>query len=203
VDEVEALVIKNWDLIEKAVRSFKKKYGFPERVRSDLESAAGIALWRAAKQWNKVGDFRSYALNYLRWRMVDEIRTLAGRSLSERERRKTITLNRRYPNDSDYIELQDLIVDEICIDPEDLMVADDRLNGLLTSLPNDRQREVVVRTLLGDTEREIAKALGVTESRISQILSNIRLHWNLELGGGELWQRHPSTEPASPTGSWR
>lgn len=150
------------------------------RWRADAESAALYGLWQAARRWNGTGDFRAWAAMRVRGAVADALRQLTRRS------RQRVTCECKgtdldcricngtghpfpVPNESlDILETQDHMPVLASPEPDEDCSADIRQLALVTL--TGQQLQVVLLILDGDRYRTIASALGVSESRISQIM---------------------------------
>lgn len=174
--DVERLVAEHIPLARRIAGWWSRRV--PATLREEIESAALLGLVQAARRFEPPGDFVAYAGARIRGAIQDEIR----RHMPAGQRRR----DRGSPPPSPTLSLDQLIEDgtagaaEACAwSPED---ASDQLDGrraladlapLLRRL--DRRQRLVVRlNAEGRTERAIGEILGVTESRVCQILRSAR-----------------------------
>lgn len=123
-------------------------------IRQDLIQDMSVGVWRALPKWRGDAPLRSYVARVAQNHGVDHI----SRAMSRRES-----------------ELIDVHVDPAA-DPErsaDLDQRRDRLLQAVRRLPVG-QRQVVVLSLEGFSQREIADVLGLEENTINQRLSRAR-----------------------------
>ena len=134
--------------------------------RDDLESIGYEALCRAAARWRRGGGAteRTYAIHYCRWAIISAIRVAPGGS---RSRPSAVSFWEPVGG-----EFDDLVLADILAGPgEEALFREVQRRALydgIAALP-DRMRTVVVSRLQGDQFREIARQLGVSDSRAKQI----------------------------------
>ncbi|GHA80197.1 RNA polymerase sigma factor [Cognatilysobacter bugurensis] len=122
--------------------------------RQDLVQEMGVALWRALPQWRAQASLRTYVARVAQNCAVDHVMRHAGRG---------------------FVELEDVHVDATA-DPVAQAEGDQRRARLLDAvrrLPIG-QRQVVVLSLEGFSQREAADALGLEENTVNQRLSRAR-----------------------------
>lgn len=218
--DADALVHEHLDLIDTVAWDVVRKCRVPDRGFDDVWSAAGLALVLAARGYDPGRGNPEYVRHYLRKKMfflvIDELRLLNGRRLVNGNPGGQYEMNRSMMSlnihssgndgDSNERELLDTVEDPGAqIDFEkagDL----DEIRGFLKRLPTARVREIILRRLAGESMREIGERFGITESRVSQIVSKIGLieleeeevEEAKEWGKEELWDG-----PFSLDVSWR
>lgn len=178
--ESDALIEANLDLPGVVSAALIKKYNFPPRLWDDVHSAAGLALVLAARKFNGQSDPRVYLYWKMRYLVIDEIRlVLQGRKGSQKSEhaRRTMSLNRHATGkdgDSNESEAVDFIEDVRAQLDFDKMGDDEFVREFIDGLRDDREREIAIRLANGDTMRQIGDRFGITESRVSQIVSTIK-----------------------------
>ncbi len=153
---------------------------FPQVL--DPEGAASLAVVGALDAWEKSGRTRSRFQGLLgrvlRRRLVDQVRTAAGRPGSARARAGApVSLDGllEMPDGSDRS------------DPSDQEAAAERLAEIFRRVPlTDREHEVLcVLYLCGGRHASAAEVLGLVESRIFQVVQSIRA----QIRRAGLWPR--------------
>lgn len=147
------------DLIDQVVNHVSSRYGFDSRWRDEMWMAAAECLVvEAANADPTKGRVRGYLANKMKFAIINDIRARHGR---RPESLKRTTREVEYEDHVTHVD-------------DDLLVADELLHAVLANCHDDRDREIVIRTALGQTLGEIAAILGVTESRVSQLLTRAR-----------------------------
>lgn len=141
-------------------------------IRDDLLSDALLGMVTSAPRWNPdLSSAASYLGHRAWWAIIDGQRDrMPVRRHAWRQGIRVaddLPAEQQPPISSDY--LHDAGYDPGALDPNlEAVVEDDKLVWLLSILPA-RQRDVVVRTVLGDELlHEVADDYGVTESAICQ-----------------------------------
>lgn len=149
-----------------AVDNIKLAYCWAERFRrtnpgfdrDNLRGDAVVALWRAALAFNpslghkfsKIAN--AYILNDLRWCVS------RGHAMKRRA-----TFAEMSPND--------IIAPTDWVDTEESVDSDDFINHMLAKLPSEKQQIIVRRVVYGEDQKVVAKTLGISPQRVSQIWS--------------------------------
>lgn len=176
--EVERLIRDNLGLVHLIARRFKAPHPYDH---DDLYEAGVIGLIEAAKRWDARdgrATFASYAGLRVRGAIVDWIRANAwgfnrkgaqhGAELPRSLDQPVKVNGSGGENHGEPISLHTLIPA-----PADDVSDPDRTRALAVLLP--RERYVVLAVEQGYLLWEIGEQLGVTESRVSQILTKARL----------------------------
>lgn len=157
----------------------------------EAESEAGLILTLAMQNWNpELCSLKTYLHARVRLRLIDRARQLGGRSRSGRPRRPEARLMTDLAEEADAREsghgrLEDALFRSREPWPGSRLEQEDAVRELLRGLSAD-ERFVLRRAAEGQPMREIGRALGVSESRASQI----RL-------GAERWLRERESERAT------
>jgi RNA polymerase sigma factor (sigma-70 family) len=161
---VDTLIEANFDLIEKSVRWTARRYGFRSHLLDEMRSAAGLALVQAAR---RVRTDVEYPRPYLYGAMVNSIIDAVRGELGRRPgsiRSRTCSL---------LPETEASLV-ATAGDPVLRVEAEEALREILATCPNDRYREVLLRLANGESASSAATRLGVTESRVYQMVDKMR-----------------------------
>lgn len=157
---------------------------------ADTEALEGVALEALAKAvgtFNGTGDFASYAAGKAWWALLDHARSESIYSRPEHEKRKRgdkiVTRHGHEVLPISFLSMQGLMpgtdsleVAEVVAAPDDEYAETDaridrqRMLGRLDA----RTRFVVLARAWGYSTDEVAEALGVTPSRVSQITATPR-----------------------------
>lgn len=149
----ERLALDNLDMVKKVVSHVLKGSRPPACVdREDLEGYASIGLVKAANSYDpsRNDNFQAYAFMVMRGAVVDYIR-------------QTIML-------VNFTSIEEARQIAACEPPTSDVIAIARMRrsfGLL----NDRERLIVELFSTGMTQRDAGHALGISESRVSQIMA--------------------------------
>lgn len=178
--EQQALFDGHRDLAERVARSVANRHGFLNGLDlADYLQVATVGLWDAVLAYRpELGRFTSYAWRRMHGRVLDEIRDAdeVGRSRRARGvRGPTVSLDHPlFGSDGDrMLAVRDLVASSVLSQRrEGLEAMDLMLRGL------DQVARVVVylTQVLGLEQVEVAHVVGLTESRVSQILS-ASMHW--------------------------
>ncbi len=154
-------------------RGFRKKV--PSWVKTcDLESAARIGLWDAVSRADPVAPetFRWYASVRIRGSIQDELRRHDW--LPRRERGRARPSAVLYFEQLSHEEGQSSVRVELDFDDDiDARRNADLLKRAMLSLPA-RDQEILQLTLQGMKQLDISRKFGVSEARISQLLSRAK-----------------------------
>lgn len=165
-------------------RSVARRHGARSHA-DDLTSAALERYVELAATFDPESfpgaDERGYFAQRMKWACIDYLRTLNGRHASTRRRRQTVSLDAPLAGDTT-TSFGDQLVDPSG-DPCARWVDTDHAASAVRRLRRDlRHRrtdvhEVVVLSVLRDptlTYADIATALGLTPSRVSQVMQEVR-----------------------------
>lgn len=165
-EDIEFLVQENWCWAQSLARSW-----WIHNEVVEAESAAGEGICLIAAKYVDRGvsvPFRTYAYIRLRSYLIDEWRKRQGRNERIRDRRRSVSMFEKvggYEN----IEYVDCVSD----DREPEMGFQLEVMEYLDYFPREAQT-ILVAVAAGWNQNEIADEWGVTESRISQILTRAR-----------------------------
>ena len=179
----EALV-EWYPMVERIAHRAAATYGLPASVdASDLVSCGVLGL---AEAWDRFDPergvaFEAYAIPRIKGAVIDAIRAADWVPRKARQRaRETgesvaflVSMDEDHGSESgDGMSAADRLADEQLPQPgAELMVAEDKreLIGTLNRLPERERMIVTLHYFEGVPLQEIAKSLGVTESRVSQL----------------------------------
>lgn len=200
------------DLADISVSAAINKYRFPYYLRDDMRGEATLSITRALKNMSRYSE--QYLIVAGIRGCVDAFRYEVGRTKNGEEPSDKLKAVKRphslnkvvVPTSKDGGEELELI-DTIASDgpgPGDAIEFVDEVKTMMAKIPVARHREVALRTANGETEAEIGRAMGVSESRISQILSQVRKRLE-EPGEVDRWAQEliPVARTNSLTVSWR
>lgn len=149
----------------------------------ELRSAAYVGLIVAARQFDPARGvkFTTYAFNWIDHHLryhhaTDKMQTGWSRDASNAEKLEGKTGQQRRVYIGQFPDKENKHGDPILFDPvgespdyvDDLMQREQR-DFVLSQAKTERERDILVRRMRGDTHREIGKALGVSGARIHQI----------------------------------
>lgn len=153
-------------LARRAVTGFLRGRKLPLLEEEAMVSDAAHAIWRAASRWDGRGERIPYLLQRARFGIIDGLRERYGRSGSHRYK----GVAKQWPLD---------VVDEARTDtpkadfsPESVLGLKHLVDALATG--DVRLRRILAGLVAGESKREIAEELGVTPSRVSQLLRRVR-----------------------------
>jgi len=172
--ESNRIVEENSDLVGLVKGRFMQLYGY-RRHSDEVESAVALALVEASRKVDLSGgrsSVRGRLVREMMWDVLDTLRSQFGKAGSARATIKFLSIHAQLSDESEIDEWE--FADPNVVVDADGAIYEEMLHELLGSCPNDRYREVVLRTVSGETEREIAERLGVSESLISKMLTRIR-----------------------------
>jgi RNA polymerase sigma factor (sigma-70 family) len=185
-------------IVNKSVAAVLRKYRVPEHMKFELTSGAQLSVSKAYRRFEDRYDasFDKYLMVAGMRGCVDVLRETLGRNRNEVRRRIYNARPIEYTTkDGETVEME--IADDPVFDPFEELVRMDGLRELIATIPPGRSREIMLRLADGQTMAQIGVHFGVTESRISQIVTKVRRM----LEGGEKWS--PQSDPFSLSGSWR
>lgn len=141
----------------------------------DLVQAAMLGILRAREGFTEdKGSWANWSAYFIR----NEIRDLIGIK-NARLPPLVLSLDAPIAEDSDETRL-DLLPDETAPNAEDVAEFNDLqrcVREAVARLKNEQQRQVVRRTRLGgESGRDVAAALGVTQARVNQLWNSARQH---------------------------
>lgn len=151
-------------------------------VADDVTSDALLALVMLAGKYDPEGTphgtFREYLSSRLRHRVIDLLRQRTGRTHSGRfEARKSVrrpvSLDTFLNADGDTVSLADTVEDPDSSEAFMALELAETMREAAASL-TDRQLQIVRLYASGWTMAKIGAQLGVTESRISQVMCDVR-----------------------------
>jgi len=134
----------------------------------DLLDEGQVLLLEVGRRWDpdRGIDFTPYVIYHLRFRMIDYIRTLTGRN------REKFHLRRPKATDPHYYKFERLRFEEGGFSE---IEEKDFVRSLFENPIFDHQERHVMHLFMeGMNHRRVGEALGVSESRVSQILKSIR-----------------------------
>lgn len=174
--EAERRVERHWGLVELCTRYVARKYRFDPRWWPEMESAAGLALWRAAREYDGTSNERGYLFQKIEWAILDELRAVIGRKGSAKAEFRLFSIDVFTSEDESVWDSSSGCLPEPLRDnrSQQQIDYDHTLDDLLASLPNDRYREIAVRTAAGEDEPTIGAHLGVSAARVSQMLRLVK-----------------------------
>lgn len=203
------------DLADMAVNSSFRKYRFPRYLEEEMRSEALLSIARALRNMTRHSE-RYLVVAGING-CIDVFRREWGRGRDGEEPsdelravKRTRSLNKTvYTSASggmeEVIELIDTVPAD-CPSPGDAIEFVDEVKTMMAKIPVARHREVALRSANGETEAEIGRAMGVTESRISQILAQVRKRLT-EPGEVDRWEQEQipvaTVRTNSLTVSWR
>jgi len=172
--ESNRVVEENSDLVGLVKGRFMQLYGY-RRHSDEVESAVALALVEASRKVDLSGgrsSVRGRLVREMMWDVLDTLRSQFGKAGSSRATIKFLSIHAQLSDEGETDEWE--IADPNVVVDADGAICEELLRELLGSCPSDRHREVVIRTAYGQTEFEIARHMGITESRVSQMLSKVR-----------------------------
>jgi len=177
-------MIEWYPIVERIARRAVASYGLPASVdASDLVSCGVLGLGEA---WDRFDPergvpFEAYAIPRIKGAVIDAIRAADWVPRKARQRARengeqlVALVSMDQDHDSEYGERMstaEKIADDRLPEPgAELMVAEDKreLIGTLNRLPEREKMIVTLHYFEGVALQDIAKSLGVTESRVSQL----------------------------------
>lgn len=163
----------HFDLVEVVGWRVINKWRFPARLHDDIFSAAGLALVNAARKWERSAkdrEVRGFLFYHMFFDVLDDVRDKIGRRGSAKANAKTVALTKANPEDEEYDWLGD---PNAHVDFEKVGDAE-VLRDFLDRLPDDRYREIALRLVYGESQREVGERFGITESRVSQMTKRMQ-----------------------------
>ena len=133
----------------------------------DLIEAGRVGLWKAWKSFDGRGSFGGYAAVRVRGEMLDELRREDYMSRHRRDRDESfpeqISMSQLRRDDSSKVGLEGSVRDDDELESRDVM---DRVCRGMSA-----EDHLIVKCVLveGCTHREASRAIGVSESRVSQL----------------------------------
>jgi RNA polymerase sigma factor for flagellar operon FliA len=179
----EALV-EWYPMVERIAHRAAASYGLPASVdASDLVSCGVLGL---AEAWDRFDPergiaFEAFAIPRIKGAVIDAIRAADWVPRKARQRARetgesvaiVVSMDEDRGSESgDYTSAADRIADDHLPEPgSDLIASEDKreLIGTLNRLPERERMIVTLHYFEGVPLQEIAKSLGVTESRVSQL----------------------------------
>lgn len=160
------------ELIEEYYREvqFAAKDWFPRD--HDISEEAVVILVELAREYVELEDppdFRAFLFSRMRYRLYDLYRVKYGRSESARERRRKVRQPKPIPFDIDGVDWHPVEPTRPYQQIEDRMWIDHLIDKM-----TDKERFIVAARIAGWRLNDIAKVFGVTESRISQLRSELQ-----------------------------
>jgi RNA polymerase sigma factor (sigma-70 family) len=184
-------------IITNAVHRFRRRCpgSLYTQEFDELKHEAWLLLPKVEAEYDEkrcAGNFMKFAIQRLSWRLFDLARskTWAPRSVSEADRRKQMSIAPVGTSEEFTIDDLDRYNTE---HPANDLIEQDALRGLAdrleSVLPANYRKEFELYYVHGLTMKETGKALGLTESRVSQKLTVARriIH-----------ERFPDGEGATP-----
>jgi RNA polymerase sigma factor (sigma-70 family) len=147
----------------------------------DIIQMARIGLWEASIKFDSTkSNFKTYAINHIRWTVLKELRYVTQDIYSKRESERLKNDNRvplksfdkkLKSDDDEKATLYDLIDNkDIVCDVEGMVI----VNDLINSIKDETNKKVARLLFKGHKAIDIAPMLGVTRKRISQRVQQIR-----------------------------
>lgn len=150
-------------------------YRWPGLEKDDMHGVAYEALCHAAIDWNVGGgDFSSFAFQRCWYRVIDWLRTAGPIKRSGKRRpREVAWIEEGFGTDGDFLDrgppTEMILHERLEDDFADVLIGRQFVNHCFEKL-NPREAHVLRATLVdGRTLDSVAREMGVTESRISQI----------------------------------
>lgn len=169
-----------WPVCLMAARSFRKKRSMPMDVLPDLQMDAAVGLLRAIDTWDPaLGPFGPHAWRRCQGAILDALRD--DDHLSRDHRRKLNaagaagTWTEKAVSYDAHLADQPGWLDTMGVDGDfaDRVALVVDVAGEIAALPQ-KHRDALVRKMTGGSASEMAARLGVTESRLSQIVSEAK-----------------------------
>ncbi len=172
-------------LIQIIVHQFKKRTSTQEDI-DDLTQIATIGLWRAQKRFDpSKSAWKTFATQIAQWALWDHIREVDW--LSRLDRRRATENRTAVPKfgplpvpttrgsrmGGQFLPDRDIAGDDIP-DPGDRSQLREECDRLLTGLKRRERAIVHLYAFEGLTMGEVGQAVGLSESRVSQIISRLR-----------------------------
>lgn len=176
-DEQRTMVEENMGLVYQAVRDlFKGVYEYEDLVQV---GCVGLCLAAICYKPEMGIEFSTYASTCIRKQILrhNQIWSKQKRDLSKESYSLDEML--RSATDTFGVTHKDLLVSPQNV--EDEAIADDLMNVVM-SLPNERQRQVLLWHIGGYTLNDIGEHIGVTRSRVGQILEDARRNVRRRVG---------------------
>lgn len=203
------------DLADAAVNAAMNRHRFPRYLRDEMRGEATLSITRALKNMTEYSE--QYLIVAGVNGCVDAVRYEWGRGRNGEEPseelkavkrpyslNKTVNLHESKGNGEEFE-----LIDTIAADgpgPGDAIEFVDDVKTMMAKIPVARHREAVLRYANGETEAEIGLAMGVSESRVSQILAQVRKRL-AEPGEVDRWAQEQipvaTVRTSSLTVSWR
>ena len=147
-DNFETFVLSNSVLFY----SFTKRYVSKQHIIEDIIQDCYVKLWDNIDNLGHISDAKLYVFSMIK---------NAALNFNKREQRTQLTDNiEEHFNPEDHLHPSDSFIDEIFEEE-----ANTALAKALTTLPN-KQRKVILMSLRGYKNAEIASMLGVTEDSV-------------------------------------
>lgn len=168
-DEQRTMVEENIGLVHQAVRDlFKGVYEYEDLIQV---GCVGLCLAAICYRPEIGSNFSTFASTCIRKQILrhNQIWSKQKRDLSK----ESYSLDEMLHSATDTFGVahKDLLASAQNV--EDEAIADDLMDAVM-SLPNERQRDVLLRHIGGYTLNDIGEHIGVTRSRVGQILEDAR-----------------------------
>lgn len=176
--EQQLLVFEEAAYVRSVAIAMSNEMRVSETVRDEIISDAYYALCKLVKTYDKQIAFHYYVMTAIRYRIFDEIRFRFGRQDARRKNNvKWSTTHPIYLSQTLTFEeggetafLDSLLGGEVDYGFSIIDCVDEINEILDTDLFDSKIREIVYRRLNGESMIKISMSMGISESRVSQIL---------------------------------
>lgn len=136
---------------------------FPSQYREDCYWMALLSIWRRRDQWDQRVPYRKFLFTVAYYGIIDEVRLLLGR------------YRRELAVPIDWSETRSHPVTQYMLPEHEVVDMDTSVSHLVAGCTELEQR-IAQRLAEGASKQQIAEELGVSPSRISQMLRPIKRH---------------------------
>jgi RNA polymerase sigma factor for flagellar operon FliA len=162
-----ALIAEHTEMVKKIAGMFMRK--LPSHVRfEDIYQAGMIGLWKATRDYNPTegASFSTYAGIRIKGEIMDEIRAMSPLPRHGHEKYKQVEFNERDCDDID----QSIALHDPCKQLEKQQITQSLMHEIAKLPP--RKARIFALFHSGLVRREIGDLFGVSESRISQLMTS-------------------------------
>lgn len=189
------MAVEHYDLVEPVARSLSRRCPW---LHDELVSAGNEAIVRGANEIGDADDARAWLLTAVYRDCFDWLRGYYGKSGTTRNAvALALSLDAPVVADGELVLGETIPAPDVRQADFDLLLAE-----ILDACPNDRYREIVLRTIAGETSALVGIRLGVSQGRVSQMLTTLRQRIEhdacIEPGGEAEW-----TSGTSAAANWR